>query len=197
MKEGANKKEYHDEKTGRFLSYILRHHPETVDIVLDAHGWADVGELLEGAHRAGYPIEMSDLERIVATNSKKRYSFNQDHTRIRANQGHSVNVDLELKQVQPPDLLYHGTAERFLGEIRREGISRQSRQYVHLSADTETAVEVGKRHGEPVVLVIDAARMAADGTAFYRSENGVWLCDKVDWKYVIKCVTRSGREIPQ
>lgn len=174
-----------DVKLGRFLSLVLRHDPAAAGISLDEHGWADVKELLAGVNRTGRKIDMDTLERIVRENSKQRYSFNEDHSKIRANQGHSVSVDVELKETQPPQYLYHGTASRFLPSIQREGIRKMSRQYVHLSGDFETAMAVGKRHGSPVVITIDAAAMAGDGVTFYRSENGVWLCEHVEPKYFV------------
>lgn len=174
-----------DVKLGRFLSLVLRHNPGAAGITLDEHGWADVNELLAGVNRAGRKIDMDTLERIVRENNKRRYSFNGDHTRIRANQGHSISVDVELKEAEPPRYLYHGTASRFLPAIQREGIRRMSRQYVHLSGEFETAVAVGKRHGNPVVITIDAAAMRRDGITFYRSENGVWLCEHVEPKYFV------------
>ncbi len=174
-----------DVKLGRFLSLVLRHDPAAAGISLDEHGWADVKELLAGVNRTGRKIDMDTLERIVRENSKQRYSFNEDHSKIRANQGHSVSVDVELKETQPPQYLYHGTASRFLPSIQREGIRKMSRQYVHLSGDFETAMAVGKRHGSPVVITIDAAAMAEDGVTFYRSENGVWLCEHVEPKYFV------------
>ncbi len=174
-----------DVKLGRFLSLVLRHDPAAAGISLDEHGWADVKELLAGVNRTGRKIDMDTLERIVRENSKQRYSFNEDHSKIRANQGHSVSVDVELKETQPPQYLYHGTVSRFLPSIQREGIRKMSRQYVHLSGDFETAMAVGKRHGSPVVITIDAAAMAGDGVTFYRSENGVWLCEHVEPKYFV------------
>lgn len=174
-----------DVRLGRFLSRILRHEPEAAGIQVDRHGWADVKKLLAGVRGTGRSIDMDTLERIVRENNKQRYSFNWNHTKIRANQGHSIPVDLELKEAEPPQRLYHGTASRFLSAIYREGIRKMGRQYVHLSGDFETAAAVGKRHGNPVVLTVDAAAMARDGVAFYRSENGVWLCDWVDPKYFI------------
>ena len=174
-----------DVKLGRFLSLVLRHNPGAAGITLDEHGWADVNELLAGVNRAGRKIDMDTLERIVRENNKRRYSFNGDHTRIRANQGHSISVDVELKEAEPPRYLYHGTASRFLPAIQGEGIRRMSRQYVHLSGEFETAVAVGKRHGNPVVITIDAAAMRRDGITFYRSENGVWLCEHVEPKYFV------------
>lgn len=172
-----------DIKLGRFLSLVLRHKPEEAGITLDRHGWADVRKLLAGVKRTGRKIDMETLERIVRENNKQRYSFNENHTKIRANQGHSVQVDVELKETEPPQYLYHGTASRFLSSIHREGIRKMSRQYVHLSGDFETAMAVGQRHGNPVVITVDAAAMARDGVTFYRSENGVWLCEHVAPRY--------------
>ena len=174
-----------DVRLGRFLSLVLRHDPHAAGITLDEHGWADVNALLAGVNRTGRKIDLFTLERIVRENNKQRYSFNEDHTKIRANQGHSISVDVELREVEPPKYLYHGTASRFLPAIQAEGIRRMSRQYVHLSGDFETAVAVGKRHGIPVVITIDAAAMARDGVGFYRSENGVWLCEHVEPKYFV------------
>ena len=165
-----------DVKLGRFLSLVLRHDPHAAGITLDEHGWADVNALLAGVNRTGRKIDLFTLETIVRETNKQRYSFNEDHAKIRANQGHSISVDVELREVEPPKYLYHGTASRFLPAIQAEGIRRMSRQYVHLSGDFETAVAVGKRHGIPVVITIDAAAMAEDGVSFYRAENGVWLC---------------------
>lgn len=173
-----------DESLGRYLSLVLRHNPAAAGISLDQHGWADVEALLSGAAKAGKNISMDTLERIVRENNKQRYSFNDDHTKIRANQGHSVYVDLELEPRTPPDILYHGTALRFLEDIRGKGIKRQSRQYVHLSADRQTALAVGSRHGAPLILEINAKAMAEAGYLFYCSENGVWLCDQVPWNYI-------------
>jgi len=174
-----------DESLGRFLSLVLRHQPQAAFITLDRHGWADVEELLAGCARAGKAIDRETLERIVRENSKQRYSFSPDHRRIRANQGHSIPVELDLREMVPPPRLYHGTATRFLESIRQTGITRQSRQQVHLSATVETAIAVGARHGKPVVLPIDAAAMARDGRKFWQSENGVWLCEEVPWRYVL------------
>ena len=179
---GQNEK---DVALGRFLSLVLRHQPDAAGIQLDAHGWADVDELLRGVIQTGRTIDRETLERIVRENDKHRYCFNEDHTKIRANQGHSIAVDVELRRAAPPAVLYHGTAARFLESIRRQGITRQSRQYVHLSSNPDTARTVGSRHGKPVVLVIDAAAMVRDGFVFFLSENGVWLCGEVLWRYVV------------
>ena len=174
-----------DIKLGRFLSLVLRHDPSAAGITLDEHGWADVDELLAGVNRTGRKINMAVLERIVRENNKQRYAFNEGRTKIRANQGHSISVDVELKAAEPPKYLYHGTASRFLPAIQAEGIRKMSRQYGHLSGDFETAMAVGRRHGIPVVVTIDAAAMARDGVGFYRAENGVWLCGHVEPKYFV------------
>ena len=172
-----------DVKLGKFLSLVLRHNPQAAGITLDEYGWADVRELLDGVRHSGRQIDIETLERIVRENNKQRYSFNADHTKIRANQGHSLQVDVELTEAKPPRYLYHGTATRFLSAIWQEGIRKMSRQYVHLSSDFQTAIEVGRRHGSPVVLTINAEAMAQDSVIFYRSENGVWLCEHVAPKY--------------
>lgn len=175
-----------NKKTSKFISLILRHNPGAAGIKLDEHGWADVEELIQGVNQAGKTLNMELLKEIVRTNDKQRFSFNEDGTKIRANQGHSIRVDVELKAVAPPDVLYHGTATRFLGSIlnAKEGLRAGSRLYVHLSKDYDTAVKVGTRHGVPVVLKVDAGRMARDGYTFYLSENGVWLVEEVPVKYL-------------
>lgn len=159
-----------------FLSLVLRHRPEAASIQLDEHGWADVDALLQGIRQTGREINSASLEQIVATDAKGRYSFNADHTLIRANQGHSVPVDVELTPAEPPTFLYHGTATRFLPSIRAQGLTRQSRLYVHLSSDIETAQKVGARHGKSVVLTIPAKQMYDQGHLFFLSVNQVWLC---------------------
>ena len=186
MKQSKN-----DARLGRFLSLILRHHPEAAGITLDAHGWADVGALLRGICDTGWQIDRETLERIVREDNKQRYTFNEDCTKIRANQGHSIPVDVGLRRVQPPQYLYHGTAARFLPAIQAEGIKRMGRQYVHLSPDYQTAVAVGRRHGSPVVVLrIEAGTMAQSGVTFFLSENGVWLCEYVPPEYF--CVVTDG-----
>ena len=172
------------DKLSVFISLVLRHKPEAAGIRLDEHGWANVEELLEGINNTGRQINMDILEEIVRTDSKQRYSFNSNKTLIRANQGHSIPVDVELEERQPPQYLYHGTAERFLDAIMAEGLKPMSRLYVHLSKDEETAVKVGKRHGSPVVLKVRAEEMYHDGNKFYLSQNGVWLTKYVDRKYI-------------
>ncbi len=172
------------DKLSIFISLALRHQPDAAGIQLDEHGWANVNELIEGIKNTGRQIDMDILEEIVQTDNKQRYSFNQDKTLIRANQGHSISVDVELEEKQPPQYLYHGTADRFLNSIMAEGLKPMSRLYVHLSKDEETAVKVGKRHGKPVVLKIKAEEMWKDGIKFYLSQNGVWLTKYVDTKYI-------------
>lgn len=169
--------------TGKFLSLILRHKPETIGITLDEYGWADVQNLLKGMSKS-HPIDMAMLEKIVETDNKQRFSFNADHSKIRANQGHSIHVDVELETCAPPDCLYHGTAERFVFSILSKGLLPSGRLYVHLSKDKETAVSVGKRHGLPVVFKVDAKTMYQDGYVFYLSANGVWLTKSVPTKYL-------------
>ena len=162
-------------KLSVFISLILRHKPEVINIKLDNYGYANVEELILGINKTGRKIDMNTLEEIVKTDNKGRYSFNGDKTKIRANQGHSIDVDVELKEETPPKYLYHGTSTRFLYMIEKEGIRPMSRLYVHLSQDKETAINVGSRHGEPIVLKIDTEKMIDDGFRFLISENGVWL----------------------
>lgn len=173
-----------NKKLSIFISLVLRHKPETIGITLDEHGWANVNELINGINDSGRKIDMKILEEIVRTDEKGRYSFSEDKTLIRANQGHSVPVDVELKETVPPDILYHGTATRFLDTIKRDGIRSMSRLYVHLSQDLDTARKVGSRHGKSVVLEINAKQMFGEGCKFYLSENGVWLTKFVHWDYV-------------
>ena len=170
--------------TSKFLSLVLRHRPETVGITLDAEGWVAVDELLKACADHGRVISRERLGEVVRTNDKQRFSFSPDGLRIRARQGHSVPVELGLVPVEPPELLYHGTVERFLPSIRRTGLVRGKRHHVHLSGDAQTATRVGQRRGRPIVLVIEARRMYGDGHSFYRSENGVWLTDAVSIQYL-------------
>ncbi len=167
----------------KFLSLVLRHKPETIGIKLDSNGWVDVDELISKMQKG---ITKEILEEIVLTNDKQRFAFNEDKTKIRANQGHSLNIDLGLKESTPPDMLYHGTAERFIKSIMETGIKKNSRRHVHLSENTETAVSVGNRYGKPVLLKVDTKRMSVDGYKFYVSENNVWLTDSVPVKYIVR-----------
>lgn len=171
-------------RTSKFLSLVLRHDPGKIGLRLDDAGWADVDALLSAAAAAGVRIDRPTLERVVAENDKKRFAFSEDGKRIRASQGHSVDVDLGLQPQTPPELLFHGTATRFVDSIRENGLHSASRTHVHLSADEATATSVGQRHGRPVVLTIAAGRMHRDGHAFYRSDNGVWLTDAVPAQYI-------------
>lgn len=177
--------------TSKFISLILRHRPEVIGIKLDEHGWADVKELIEGVNKAGRELNREMLEEIVDTDEKQRYSFNEDHSRIRANQGHSIPVDVELEEKTPPELLYHGTGEKYVSSIDRKGLIPGSRLYVHLSPDVETARKVGSRHGRPVIYQVAAAEMAAEGFPFYLSVNGVWLTRLVPARYLKKMTERS------
>lgn len=171
----------------KYISLILRHKPEEAGITLDSHGWADVKQLIAGINRK-YRIDMSILEEIVKSDSKQRYSFNSDKTKIRANQGHSINVDVELKEVEPPSTLYHGTCTKFYDSISKQGIKPQSRLYVHLSSDEKTALNVGRRHGNPVVIVINSRLMYKNGIKFFKSENGVYLTKYVPPEYFEKFI---------
>jgi putative RNA 2'-phosphotransferase len=173
------------ETTSKYMSLILRHKPETIHITLDEHGWAEVDEFIEGIAKTR-EFNMDILEEIVRTDEKQRYSFNEDRTLIRANQGHSIPVDVELDEVEPPEELWHGTAEKFVSSIDEQGLLHKSRLYVHLSNDRDTAFKVGRRHGKPVLYVVESGRMMRDGYKFYRSLNGVWLTEHVPSKYLIK-----------
>jgi putative RNA 2'-phosphotransferase len=169
--------------TSKYMSLILRHKPETIDISLDEHGWADTEELIAGIAR-DREFNMEMLEKIVRTDEKQRYSFNEDKTLIRANQGHSIPVDVELEEKIPPEILWHGTGEQYVDSINREGLIRKSRLYVHLSKDRETAKKVGSRHGRPMTYQVMAGQMYADGYKFYQSVNGVWLTEHVPPEYL-------------
>lgn len=158
----------------KYMSMVLRHKPETIGITLDEYGWADVDALVQGIAK-DYDFNRAILEEIVRTDSKQRYSFNEDGTKIRANQGHSIAVDLELEPMEPPQILWHGTAEKSVASIDKVGVEPMSRMYVHLSLNRETAVKVGSRHGNPVVYKVKAGEMYQNGYQFYRSVNGVWL----------------------
>ena len=169
-------------ETSKFISLILRHKPETIGITLDEHGWANVDELIAGVNKT-HPLTFETLEEIVRTDEKQRYSFSADKTLIRANQGHSIPVDVELEAAQPPIYLYHGTGEKYVDSIEAQGLIPKSRLYVHLSSDYDTAMKVGSRHGKPVVYRIWAGRMAKEGYSFYKSVNGVWLVKSVPVQY--------------
>ncbi|MCF1509423.1 RNA 2'-phosphotransferase [Streptomyces glomeratus] len=164
-------------KVSKYLSKHLRHQPERIGLTLDEHGWVEIGTLLAAAAAHGFRITRAELDRVVATNDKKRFAI--EGTRIRASQGHSIDVDLGLPPAAPPAYLYHGTVARHLDAIRAEGLKAMSRHDVHLSPDRETATRVGARRGRPVVLTVDAAAMHRDGHVFHMSANGVWLTKAV------------------
>lgn len=170
-------------KMSRFLSLVLRHKPEEIGITLDEHGWANVKDLINGIDKK-YQFNMEMLKEIVATDEKQRYSFNADKTLIRANQGHSVPVDVELEEVEPPEYLWHGTAHKYVHGINSMGLIPKSRLYVHLSLEVETATSVGKRHGDVALYRVDALKMYQDGYKFYLSKNGVWLTKSVPVAYL-------------
>lgn len=177
------------------MSLILRHKPETIGIKLDEHGWANVEELIDGIAKT-HKFDMDILEEIVRTDNKQRYSFNEDKTLIRANQGHSIPVDVELEKQEPPKYLYHGTGEKYRKDIDEQGLIPKSRLYVHLSADIDTAIKVGSRHGKPVVYRVWSGWMQKEGFDFYKSVNGVWLTKQVPTKY-IKRDTFDEKEIQE
>jgi putative RNA 2'-phosphotransferase len=172
-------------KVGRYLSLILRHKPEDIGLTLDKNGWADVDDLLYLLSKKGKGISMEELEWIVDNNDKKRFAFNSDKTKIRASQGHSIDIDLQLKEIEPPCFLYHGTSTDVIEKIKKDGIVSMSRQYVHLSDSIETAKKVGKRHGNACVLTVDCCWMYQSGLKFYRSENGVYLTNNVPSQYIL------------
>jgi putative RNA 2'-phosphotransferase len=171
-------------KISKFLSLVLRHQPEKIGLHLDPAGWASVEELLEACQNHEFPLAKNELEAVIAGSDKQRFSFSDDRLQIRANQGHSVNVDLGYQPAVPPEELYHGTVERFLMSILDSGLSKGKRHHVHLSADRETAQKVGARRGVPVILRVMSGRMDRDGYLFFRSENRVWLTDKVPPEYL-------------
>lgn len=176
--------EQQKKKISKFLSLILRHQPEIINLTLDKNGWANVDELKEKCSKNNMDFTLEELDEVVETNDKKRFIFNEDKTKIRANQGHSIDIDLALKPQQPPEFLYHGTAQNNVDSILEKGIEKRSRQHVHLSLDKETATKVGMRHGKPVILTIRTGKMYEDGVLFYLSENKVWLTDFIEAKYI-------------
>ena len=180
---GNHRNQRNSDSVSKFISLILRHHPETVGITLDEHGWANVEALIEGVQRTR-SFDRKMLEEIVDTDEKQRYSFNEDKTLIRANQGHSIPVDVELQVLEPPEYLYHGTGQKYVESIGRSGLLPKGRLYVHLSGDVDMASKVGSRHGKPVVYRVNSKRMRRDGHVFYRSVNGVWLVKAVPVEYL-------------
>lgn len=168
----------------KFLSLILRHDPGKIGLTLDKNGWANISDLIKCARNHGTMLTLDQIKLIVAENNKKRFAVSEDGKKIRASQGHSIDIDLALKPSVPPEFLYHGTATRFLKSIMATGLTKQSRQHVHLSSNYETALSVGQRHGSPLVLTVNAQEMQKNGSLFYLSENGVWLTDNVPRKYL-------------
>jgi putative RNA 2'-phosphotransferase len=171
----------------KYLSYLLRHHPEKINLHLDDYGWADVNELIEKVNAnssTSNTLTFSILEEVVANNNKKRFTFNEDKTKIRASQGHSIEIKLGYEAVEPPEFLYHGTATRFLDGIKKDGLKKMSRHHVHLSQEKSTASNVGQRHGKLVILIINSKAMHEAGHEFFVSENGVWLTDHVPVEFI-------------
>lgn len=169
----------------KYIALILRHKPEVAGITLDEHGWADTNELLKNLRKKYPGFGLTHLYFIVESDEKQRYSFNEDRTKIRANQGHSIPVDVGLKKAEPPRWLYHGTGKKYVESIDKNGLIPKSRLYVHLSKDVETAIEVGRRHGDPVVYVVESRLMYKAGYEFYLSKNGVWLTKEVPVRYLV------------
>jgi len=172
-------------KISKFLSLVLRHKPKTIGLSLDQGGWARVDELLSAAKWAGVSLNREVLQQVVEQNDKQRFAFSEDHLMVRANQGHSIPIDLGLEALIPAELLFHGTATRFILSIKQQGLIPKGRRHVHLSPDKLTAVKVGQRHGKPIVLTVQAGQMHKRGFRFYRSANGVWLTDNVPVEYII------------
>ena len=173
-----------DSKIIKYISLILRHKPEEIGLKLDERRYLSVLDLIEWLNKSYEGFSMDDLERIVREDSKGRYSFNEDKSKIRANQGHSIKVDLGLEAIKPPKVLYHGTGRKYLESILKNGLIKKERNYVHLSKDIETTSIVGKRHGDLVILEVDSESMFKDGIKFYLSKNNVWLCDYVKVEYI-------------
>ncbi len=171
-------------RTSKFLSHVLRHRPDKIGIELDSSGWVDINELLEAANRHGKLLTHETLETVVQSNDKQRFSFSEDGSKMRANQGHSVEVELEYEAAEPPTVLYHGTVAKFLNDIRRVGLQKGSRHDVHLSPTLETATAVGSRRGKPIILTIHARKMHEAGFQFFVTPNNVWLTDHVPSDYI-------------
>jgi putative RNA 2'-phosphotransferase len=171
-------------RISKFMSLVLRHQPETVSLTLEPGGWVRIDDLLSGASAAGLRFTREELDVVVAACEKQRFAIDETGTKICANQGHSAEVELQFEPAEPPAELFHGTADRFLSAILRDGLLKMARHHVHLSPDAETARKVGSRHGRPVILVVDAARMRPEGHAFYCSANGVWLVEQVPPQYL-------------
>lgn len=184
-------------KLSRYISFVLRHHPEEIGATVNEQGWMKVDELLKGMKAKGKYINKTILEEIVFTDEKQRYHFNEDHTMIRAAQGHSIPVYIDMEIKIPPRYLYHGTSKQNYEKIKVTKLKKMNRLYVHLSKDVKTACQVGKRHGLPVVLVLDTKAMLKDGYQFYVAANGVWLCDDVDCRYIVQVIEQFDESFPR
>lgn len=182
MKNNQNNQEV---KLSRFISFVLRHNPDSIKIKIEEDGWTNTKEFIENINKlTKYRIDMELLEKIVKEDNKQRYSFNENKSKIRANQGHSINAKIRFKEVIPPDNLYHGTGDKYVFSILKEGIKKRTRNFVHLSDNIETAFDVGSRHGQPKVLIVNAKEMHKDKYKFFLSENGVYLTEYVPIKYI-------------
>jgi len=170
--------------TSKLMSLVLRHQPEYINLQLDENGWAQVDDLITGINKKGVRLDRPLLEEVVKQNDKQRFIISDDGLRIRANQGHSINIDLALTPVEPPAFLFHGTVSKFMNAIKKEGLLKMTRQHVHLSEEMETAVNVGGRRGKPIVLTVRTGEMHKDGVEFFQSENGVWLTNHVAPNYI-------------
>ena len=179
-------KKYH-KKTSKFLSLVLRHRPQTIGIELDENGWTEVKTLISKMNNFGKKIDLATLKSVVENNDKQRFSFSKDMNMIRANQGHSIKIELGYEATIPPEILFHGTGDKYVGNILRTGLQKRKRHHVHLSTDKITATKVGARHGKPVLFEILAKEMYDNSFEFFLSENGVWLTDNVPVKYLRKC----------
>ena len=169
-------------RISKYISYLLRHHPETINLQLDDYGWASIDELI-GKTR-DFRLTYSIINEVVSTNDKQRFSISEDGKKIRANQGHSIPIKLDLEPVIPPDLLFHGTATRFIDSINKMGLVKGQRHHVHLSENEKTAKAVGSRHGKVIILKLNAKQMYEDGFEFFKTVNNVWLVDNVPVKYL-------------
>ena len=179
-------------RLSKFLSFVLRHRPDSIGLALDPHGWANIDDLIGMGNAAGTRFSREDLLHVVETSDKKRFSVSPDGLRIRAAQGHSASVELGLPPQEPPEVLYHGTATRFVESILAEGLKPQDRRHVHLSLDEATAHRVGARHGKPVILRVEALRMHTKGFTFYLADNGVWLTDRVPPEFLVLSGTAAA-----
>jgi putative RNA 2'-phosphotransferase len=182
-------------RTSKFLSLVLRHEPEKFGLRLDSAGWVDVEVLLASCGRHGHPLSRAELDEVVTNNDKKRFALSEDGRRIRASQGHSIEVSLGYEPQTPPARLFHGTASRFLPSIRANGLNKGERHHVHLSLNEATALQVGSRRGDSVILAIDAAAMAAKGHQFFLSANGVWLTDHVPAEFIEFPTAQPGKPV--